>query len=100
MATKVMVETVEELTNTKIDHYTQIGMSGVENLVNSVGGVNLCLDYDVNDPKSELVWKAGCHDVDGRTALAFARMRYSDPLGDFGRAARQRQVISKLMSKI
>lgn len=31
--------------------------------------------------------------ADGKTALAFARMRYSDPLGDFGRVARQRQVI-------
>lgn len=97
---KLLVETVEGLTNIKIDHYTQIGMSGVQNLVDSVGGINLCLDYDVNDPKSELVWKAGCHDADGKTSLAFARMRYSDPLGDFGRTMRQRQVISKLMSKI
>ncbi len=97
---KLLVKTVEGLTNTKIDHYVQIGMSGVENLVNAVNGVNLCLNYDVNDRLSELVWKSGCHDADGKTALAFARMRYSDPLGDIGRADRQRQVVSKLMNKV
>ena len=97
---KLLVQTVEGLTNTKIDHYVQIGMNGVENLVNAVNGVNLCLNYDVNDIRSELVWKSGCHDADGKTALAFARMRYADPMGDIGRADRQRQVISKLMNKV
>lgn len=97
---QLLVSTVEKLTNTHIDHYVQIGMSGVENLVDAVGGINLCLDYDVDDPKSELVWKAGCHDVNGHDALAFARMRYSDPLGDFGRTQRQRQVISQLTKKV
>lgn len=97
---KLLVQTVEGLTNTKIDHFIQVGMNTVEKLVDAVGGVNLCLDYDVNDELSALVWKAGCADADGKTALAFSRMRYSDPMGDIGRAQRQRQVISKLTNKI
>lgn len=97
---ELLVKTVEELTNTKVDHYVQIGMTGVQDLVDAVGGVNLCLDYDVNDYNSALNWKAGCHDTNGQTALAFARMRYADPLSDLGRADRQRQVISKLMNKV
>jgi hypothetical protein len=36
--------------------------------------------------------------ADGTTALAFSRMRYSDPLGDIGRAQRQRQVVTKTIS--
>ena len=44
-------------------------------------------------------WTAGCHTVDGNTALAFSRMRYADVQGDFGRAARQRQVINAIVKK-
>ncbi|SDU79274.1 cell envelope-related function transcriptional attenuator common domain-containing protein [Arcanobacterium phocae] len=94
-----LVQTVESLTGLTVDHYVQIGMDGVKQLTDAVGGVNLCLDYDVDDPYSTLVWQAGCHDVDGTTALAFSRMRYQDPLGDIGRTARQRQVVSKIISK-
>jgi len=53
----------------------------------------------VNDERSELVWAAGCHVADGHTALAFSRMRYSDPKGDIGRAERQRQVIGAISSQ-
>jgi len=95
----LLVTTVEGLTGLTVDHYVEIGMGGVVSVVDAVGGVNLCLDYDVNDELSQLVWTAGCHDVDGTTALAFARMRYSDPLGDIGRQARQRQVIGAIVQR-
>ncbi len=94
----MLVKTVENLTGLTIDHYVQVGMGGVREIVDAVGGVNLCLDYDVSDEKSMLEWKSGCHDVDGATALAFSRMRYSDPLGDMGRQERQRQVIGSIVS--
>lgn len=96
----LLVQTVEGLTGLTMDHYVEIGMGGVVTLVDAVGGVTLCLDYDVNDELSGLVWTAGCHDADGTTALAFARMRYSDPLGDVGRQSRQRQVISAVVAKV
>lgn len=96
----LLVETVEGLTGLSIDHYVEIGFSGVETIVDAVDGVELCLDYDVDDPKSGLVWTAGCHLADGSTALAFSRMRYSDPRGDIGRAERQRQVIAAVSSAL
>lgn len=95
----LLVEAVEGLTGLTVDHYVQIGMGGVANIVDAVGGVNVCYDGDVTDDPSGLVWSSGCHDVDGTTALAFSRMRYSDPEGDIGRTQRQRQVISKVVSK-
>lgn len=95
----LLVSTVENLTGITVDHYVEVGMGGVVSIVDAVGGINLCLDYDVDDELSELTWIAGCHDVDGTTALAFARMRYSDPLGDIGRQARQRQVIAAVVRK-
>jgi LCP family protein required for cell wall assembly len=96
----LLVQTVEGLTGLTVDHYAEIGMAGVEQVVNAVGGVNLCHDVDVNDPDSGMVWTAGCHDVDGAQALAFARMRKADPTGDVGRAERQRQLISAVMGKV
>ncbi|WIK64760.1 LCP family protein [Gleimia hominis] len=96
----LMVETVEGLTGLKVDRYVEIGMDGLKSVVDAVGGVNLCLDYDVNDHDSQLVWKSGCHRSNGDTALAFARMRMVDPEGDIGRAKRQRQVISAISSEI
>ncbi|MDO5726898.1 MAG: LCP family protein [Bowdeniella nasicola] len=95
----LLVDTVEQLTGLSIDHYVEVGMGGVREIVDAVGGVNLCLDFDVNDELSNLTWKAGCHEADGPTALAFSRMRYSDPRGDMGRQDRQRQVIGAIVKK-
>lgn len=92
----LLVETVQIMSGLTIDHFVQIDMNGVAQLVDAVGGVEMCLDMDVNEPHSQLVWEAGCHDVDGNTALALARMRYDDPRGDLGRAERQRDLMSKV----
>lgn len=96
----LLVQTVEQLSGLTVDHYAEIGMAGVEQVVDAVGGVNLCYDADVNDPDSGMVWAKGCHDVGGVDALAFSRMRKADPTGDVGRAERQRQLIGAVMGKV
>ncbi|WP_328586642.1 LCP family protein [Actinomyces mediterranea] len=96
---ELLVATVEGLTDLTVDHFMQVGMGGVSTIVDAIGGINVCYDSDVTNDLSGLEWTAGCHDVDGDTALAFARMRYSDPMGDIGRTLRQRQVISKVIGK-
>ncbi|MDC4232627.1 LCP family protein [Actinomyces sp. B33] len=96
---RLLVESVERLSGLTVDHYVQIGMGGVSDIVDAVDGVELCYDSDVDDPLSGLTWTAGCSTVDGATALAFSRMRYSDPEGDIGRTKRQRQVISQVVGK-
>ena len=95
---QLLVETVEKLTGLTVDHFVQIGMGAVPDMVDAVGGVELCYDNDADDQYSGLTWTAGCHTVDGTTALQFSRMRYQDPEGDIGRTKRQRQVISKVIS--
>jgi LCP family protein required for cell wall assembly len=97
---QLLVETVEELTGLTIDAYMEVGLTGVADLVDSLGGVKLCYKEDVDDWRSKLKWEAGCHVADGDTALAFARMRYSDPLGDIGRAARQRQLVAAVVDGV
>ena len=96
---QLLIETVEKLTGLTVDHFVQIGMGAVPDMVDAVGGVELCYDHDSNDEYSGLNWTAGCHTVDGPTALQFSRMRYQDPEGDIGRTKRQRQVISKVVSE-
>jgi len=96
----LLVQSVEGLTGLTIDHFVEVGLDGVAGVVDATGGVELCLDYDVDDQKSHLVWTAGCHRTDGVTALAFARMRYADPKGDIGRTERQQQLITRLGDEI
>ncbi|WP_243390295.1 LCP family protein [Bifidobacterium margollesii] len=96
---KALTGQVESITGMKIDHVVQVGFGGVEKVVDAIGGVELCYDSTVNDVLSGLNWKAGCHQANGATALAFSRMRYSDPTGDIGRAKRQRQVLSAVAKK-
>lgn len=87
---------VESISNIKVDHVVKIGFSGVQNVVDALGGVNLCYDQNVDDANSGMKWAAGCHTVNGEQALSFSRMRYSDPMGDFGRTKRQRQVVAAI----
>ena len=99
---KLLVQTVEKLSGLTVDHYVEVGMTGVSQTVDAVGGVNVCLDYDVADEDSGLVWDTSqgtCQTVDGTKALAYSRMRKSDPTGDVGRGQRQRAVISAVVSK-
>ncbi|WP_449385582.1 LCP family protein [Cellulomonas soli] len=96
----LLVRTVEGLTGLTVDHYAEIGMAGVEQVVDAVGGVELCYDKDVNDTDSGMVWTAGCHTVDGPAALSYARMRKSDVEGDIGRAKRQRALISAVTGAV
>ncbi|MFQ8945893.1 MAG: LCP family protein [Bifidobacterium catenulatum] len=96
---KQLVNEVEDITGQKINHVTMVQFGGLVKVVDALGGVELCYDQDVNDPYSQLNWTAGCHTADGTTALAFSRMRYADAQGDFGRAARQRQVINAIVKK-
>ena len=90
---------IEDITGHKVDHVALIRFGGLSKVVDALGGVRLCYDADVNDPNSGMVWSRGCHQADGGMALAFTRMRYSDPKGDFGRAERQRQAISAITAK-
>lgn len=96
---KLLTETVEQATGIHVDGYVEIGLGGFAAVVDSVGGVNLCVPRDMNDKKAGINLKKGCQTLDGGNALGYVRSRYTDPLGDIGRAARQRQFLGALMKK-
>lgn len=97
---ELLVATVESVTGVHIDHYVEVGFGGFVNVIDAVGGVEICPKEDIQDKNSRLDVKAGCQNADGVTALAYARMRYADPLGDLGRMNRQREMMSGVAKKV
>jgi LCP family protein required for cell wall assembly len=67
--------TLEQQTGIRIDHFIGIGMLGFVNVVNDLGGVNVCVPFKVNDPVSGLHVNAGEQHINGVEALAFWRTR-------------------------
>jgi len=96
---KLLVETVEQATGLPIDGYLEIGLSGFAGVVDSLGGVYLCVPRDMKDAKAHIDLEKGCQTLDGPTALGYVRARYSDPQGDIGRAERQRQFLGAVMKQ-
>ena len=80
---ELMVKTIEQLTNMRIDHFVELNFFGFLNMVDAVGGVPMCISKDVKDTDSGLDLTAGNHVLTGRQALAYVRARHID--SDFGR---------------
>ena len=95
----LLVETVERNTGTRIDGYLEVGFKGIVDVVDALGGIEVCLDAPIKDRDSHLDLPAGCQTLDGKTALGYVRMRKADPRGDLGRMERQREVIGKVVGK-
>ena len=95
----LLVRTVEQATGVRVDEYVETGLLGYADLVDAVGGVQVCVKKPINDAKAHINLKAGCQSFDGTTALGYARARYSDPRGDLGRVERQRQVLAAIAGK-
>lgn len=96
---KLLVNTVEQVTDLRIDGYVEIGLGGFASVVDSLGGVNICVPFDMNDKDAHINLKKGCQNLSGPNALGFVRARHSDPRGDIGRAERQRQFLGAIMKK-
>ena len=89
----------------EIDGYAFIGFSGVKNLVDAVGGVDVVLSkayydpyYFVNNHHQGWGLPAGKSHLNGAKALIFARSRKGD--NDFGRARRQQLLVAAAMAKV
>ncbi|HHU10494.1 MAG TPA: LCP family protein [Intrasporangiaceae bacterium] len=96
---QLLVETLEQRTGLRIDGYAEIGFFGFRDVVDSLGGVRICVPFDMDDPRAHINLKEGCQVLDGATSLGYVRARYSDPRGDLGRAERQRQFLGAIMDR-
>jgi LCP family protein required for cell wall assembly len=96
---KLLIQTVEQATGLRIDHYAEIGFDGFVNVVDAVGGVDMCVPEPMKDPKAGLNIKAGCQELDGQTALGYVRTR-ATPRADLDRIEHQRQFLAALMQRV
>src|SRR5215469_13930505 len=93
-------KTIEQETGIRIDHYVGLTFSGFINVINDIGGVNVCLPQSIHDPKSGLNLSAGKHHVKGFEALAFWRERYVGEGSDLQRIQRQQYLMAGLMQEV
>ncbi|HET6297357.1 MAG TPA: LCP family protein [Kribbella sp.] len=96
---KLLIQTVEGVTGLRVDHYVEVGFGGFASIIDSLGGVEMCLPKAMKDQKAHINLPAGCQDLNGTNALGYVRARYSDPLGDLGRVQRQREMIGAVAKK-
>jgi LCP family protein required for cell wall assembly len=96
---ELLVQTIENNTGIRIDDYVEIGFGGFVHVVDAVGGVEICPEQAMQDPQANLRVEAGCQQVDGVTALGYARSRKTSALGDIDRARHQREVVSAVGDK-
>ena len=96
---QLLIQTVENVTGLRIDHYMGIGFGGLVSVVNGVGGVRICLPAPLHDQDSGANLPAGCQNLNGAQALAFVRDRHSFANGDLQREQDQRAFLKALLSK-
>ena len=96
--TSMSVNSVQNLFDVPIDYYVTVNMAGIQEIVDAVGGIDIISPLTFEYEGYQFYEGESVH-LDGKTALAFARMRYDDPDGDFGRQLRQRLVIEGIISK-
>ncbi|MFC5909400.1 LCP family protein [Streptacidiphilus monticola] len=97
---QLLVRTVESATGIRIDHYLEVGFSGVTDTVDALGGVRMCLGSAVRDSRSGADLSAGCQKLTGRQALALVRTRYSLPDSDLSRIGNQQQFLHALADTV
>lgn len=100
----VLVRTVQSALGVPVHHYLEVDFFGFKDLVDAIGGVEVCVDTPVRDRNSGLdLPTPGCHVLDGVQALAYTRSRFyerfvdgrwvTDPTSDLGRTERQRSFV-------
>jgi LCP family protein required for cell wall assembly len=92
-------QTIAENFGINSDHYAVVNLTSFENVVDTVGGVDIYLSAPVVDN----VWQhidlgVGWHHLDGETAMRFVRVRRQDT--DWQRINRQTMVIQSLLTKL
>ncbi|QIK51216.1 transcriptional regulator [Jeotgalibaca porci] len=95
---EMAINSVQEHLNIPVDYYVEVNMQGLMDIVDALGGIEvtspLTFDYQGN-----YFTEGETRIITGKEALAFSRMRKTDPEGDFGRQKREKLVIKAILDK-
>ncbi|MFE2039050.1 LCP family protein [Streptomyces scopuliridis] len=95
------MRTVKELTGLTVDHFMMADFNAVKTMSTAVGGVEVCVGKDVDDPKSHLKLSKGTHTIQGEQALAFVRTRHAfGNESDLTRIETQQQFLSSMIRQM
>ena len=100
----VLAATITENFGIPINHVVDVDFEGFKEIVDAVGGTEVCFDYATRDGNTGLEQDPGCYTLDGLESLQYTRSRYfeefrdgawrTDPTADLGRIERQQAFIS------
>ncbi|GAB3741425.1 LCP family protein [Nocardiopsis nanhaiensis] len=94
-------KTVESVTGIHLDHMVTVDFSGFENIVDTIGGVEMCVPEPIDDPNAHLELDAGKQRLDGEQALGLARSRDSTETGsDLGRIENQQRMMGAILREV
>ena len=85
---KLLIRTIENNTGIRVDHYVEIGFGGFVDLVDAVGGIEICPTVAMEDKQANLDLEKGCQEADGpdRARLRPLPQDRHGPFGDLDRA--------------
>src|SRR5918999_624196 len=99
-----LVRTVENLTHLDINHYAEVNLAGFRDLVDAVGGVDICISepipFDSNTGIEITEDQLGMVHFDGDLALRYVRSRHAFSTGDFARIENQQKFLSAALNKV
>ena len=97
---RAAVATVEQLTGVHVDHFAEVNLAGFYELARVFGGVEVCLNHNVYDPKSGAHFHQGYQHLDPAQSLSFVRQRDGLTNGDLDRTHRQQAFIDSVMYQL
>lgn len=94
----LLIQTVEQLTQVRIDHYVAIDFDGIIQVTDDLGGVDVYVaETTSNGPYT---FPAGVNRLNGDQARWYLGQRYGLPGGDFDRVRRQQQYLRSMFGKL
>ncbi|SBT49513.1 LCP family protein [Micromonospora auratinigra] len=117
---RLMAKTIKNMTGISFDGAAIINFGGFKNVIDALGTVRICVSHEVKShhmsmvdgkpmwnadakktgkPRTPVVHKKGCREMEGWEALDYARQRYGLPNSDYDRQQNQQQLIKAMAKK-
>lgn len=95
------IQQFEALTGIRLDHFVVVDFTGFQDMVDAVGGVEVCIPETIDDREHGMYLEAGTRKLEGIQALNYVRQRYALSGGsDIGRMKRQQAFIASMVNTV